>query len=132
MTSKRTVSAVLVASLMVGFAPVTAWAAGDDSIVPSASVAPKFAARFDLRAATASALAGTVIERQQVASVALPPAPKVARRNAAKGGGGGGMGITMAAIGIAASLGATYFVMKEVNKSTEDALAATKTQRYVR
>ena len=37
------------------------------------------------------------------------------------------MGITMAVVGIAASLGATYFVMKEMNKTTEDALAATKT-----
>lgn len=114
MNLKRTAAAAVVASLMAGFLPATAWAAESDKND-----------KVDLRGATAKALAST----NAVGQVATPaPAPgkpqKSNRRNSGGGGGGGGAtGTIMMVVGIAASLGATYFVIKEMNKTTEQLTA---------
>jgi hypothetical protein len=112
MNLKRMTAAAVVASLVLTLVPATAWAAGDEK------------AGMDVRAATARALAS-----QSVGQVTTPaPAPgkpqKSNRRNSGSGGGGGGAtGTIMMVVGIAASLGATYFVIKEMNKTTEQLTA---------
>ncbi|HUL75293.1 MAG TPA: hypothetical protein VLT86_19425 [Vicinamibacterales bacterium] len=126
MNVKRTIATAVILSLVAAALPATAWAA-DDSKNATAPKAPA----VDLRASTARALASVTGEPVQVAT---PPAARnTGRRNAAKGGGGGGggMGAVMAVVGIAASIGATYFVIKEMHK-TESQLTATPTPQVVR
>ena len=110
MNLKRMTAAVMVASLVVTFVPATAWASDNEK------------ANVDLRGATAKALAAT----GQVATPAPAPGKpqKSNRRHSGSGGGGGGAtGTVMMVVGIAASLGATYFVIKEMNKTTEQITA---------
>ncbi len=127
MTIKQGTVAAVVGAMLVGLVPAKARAANDESIVASAASATKITAKFDLRSATARALASTVGERPQ-AAVPLPPAAKSTRRNAAaRGGGGGGGGTAMVLISLAASAGAGYFIYKEMKKET-DALASPQPQ----
>jgi len=118
MSIKRMTAAGVVASLLVGFVPATAWA-GDDSIVTT-----KAPASSKLMS-TARAVQSTINEQQQVVDrqqILAPPTQKKSnRRNAASGGasGGGGGGTTMMVVGLVASLGATYFIYKEMTKETD-------------
>jgi len=125
MSIKRMTAAGVVASLLVGFVPATAWA-GDDSIVTTkAPASSKLMSTLDLRGATARAVQSTINEQQQVVDrqqILAPPTEKKSnRRNAASGGasGGGGGGTTMMVVGLVASLGATYFIYKEMTKETD-------------
>lgn len=114
MNLKRMTAAAVVASLAVTFVPATAWAADTNK------------SNIDLRGATAKALAAT----GQVTTPAPAPGKpqKSNRRNSGGGGGGGGStGTIMMVVGIAASLGATYFVVKEMNKTTDQITAAQHT-----
>ncbi len=117
MNLKRMTAAVAVCSLMASMLPATAWASESDK-------------KVDLRSATEKVLAS-----QSVGQVTTPaPAPgkpqKSNRRNSSNGGGGGGTtGTVMMIVGIAASLGATYFVVKQMNKTTDE---LTATQHSVR
>jgi hypothetical protein len=134
MSIKRVAAAGVVASLLVGFVPATAWA-GDDSIVSTKAPAPsKLMSTLDLRSATARAVESAInaqqqiIERQQI--LAPPMDKKSNRRNAAASGGasgGGGGGTAMMVIGLVASLGATYFIYKEMTKTT-DQIAKSSSQ----
>lgn len=116
MNLKRTTAAAVVASLMIGFLPATAWAAENDKND-----------KVDLRGATAKVLASTNGAVGQVTTPAPAPGKpqKSNRRNSGSGGGGGATGTIMMVVGIAASLGATYFVIKEMNKTTEQLTTAT-------
>ncbi len=119
MSIKRMTAAALVASLFVGVAPATAWAAGDDSIVTSAAPAPsKLAARIDFKAAAERAIASAVVDQVQAQAVAAPTGKKTGTRYAASGGGGGG-GTTMMIVGLLASVAGTYFIYKEMTKETD-------------
>ena len=125
MNIKRSIAAAVVVSLVATALPATAWAADDSNKAP-ASKAPA----VDLRASTERALANVTGEPVQV--TAPPATTKPGLRKAAKGGGGGGgMGTAMAIIGIAASIGTTYFVIKEMHK-TESQLTPTPTPQIVR
>jgi len=110
MNLKRMTAAAVVASLAMTFVPATAWAADNEK------------SNVDLRGATAKVLAST---GQVTTPAAAPGKPqKSNRRNSGGGGGGGGStGTIMMVVGIAASLGATYFVIKEMNKTTEQLTA---------
>lgn len=114
MNLKRTMATAVVASLMAGFMPTTAWAAESDKND-----------KVDLRGATAKVLASTNAAGQVATPAPAPGKPKKSnRRNSSNGGGGGGAtGTVMMIVGIAASLGATYFVIKEMNKTTEQLTA---------
>lgn len=65
------------------------------------------------------------IEREAAKAVAQPAAPTrqktPVRRKMMQGGGGGGGMIVMTLIGTAAGLAATYFVVKEMRKQTDEA-----------
>jgi len=113
MNLKRMTAAAMVASLAVTFVPATAWAADNNKT------------NIDLRGATAKALAAT----GQVTTPAPAPGKpqKSNRRNSGGGGGGGTTGTVMMVVGIAASLGATYFVIKEMNKTTDQLTAVQHT-----
>jgi hypothetical protein len=114
MNLKRMTAAAVVATLMVGFLPATAWAAESD----------KKNDKVDLRGATAKVLASTNSVGQVTTPAPAPGKPqKSNRRNSSNGGGGGTTGTVMMIVGIAASLGATYFVIKEMNKTTEQLTA---------
>jgi hypothetical protein len=114
MNLKRMTAAAVVATLMTGFIPATAWAAEGDKND-----------KVDLKGATAKVLASTNAVGQVTTPAPAPGKPqKSNRRNSSNGGGGGGTtGTVMMIVGIAASLGATYFVIKEMNKTTEQLTA---------
>ncbi|HKW02987.1 MAG TPA: hypothetical protein VJN96_24390 [Vicinamibacterales bacterium] len=115
MNLKRTVATAVVGSLMAGFLPATAWAAENDKND-----------KVDLKSATAKVLATTNAVGQVTTPAPAPGKPqKSNRRNSSNGGGGGGgtTGTVMMIVGIAASLGATYFVVKQMNKTTEQLTA---------
>jgi len=126
MTIKRTIAAAVVMSLVASVLPATAWAAEDQN----GTAAPK-APAVDLRASTTKALANVAGNPVQV--TAPPKAQPSGRRNAAASGGGkgGGMsaGAVMAIVGIVASVGTTYFVIKEMHKTESD---LTPTPQVVR
>ena len=117
MNLKRTIAAAVVMSLVASVLPATAWAAEDQNKATAKTPV------VDLRGSTEKALANVTGDRIQVTTP--PTEQKTGRRNSGKGGGGGGgMGAAMAIIGIAASIGTTYFVIKEMHK-TENQLTAT-------
>lgn len=122
MNLKRTTAAAVVASLMIGFLPATAWAAEGDKDKND---------KIDLRGSTAKVLASTNAAVGQVTTPAPAPGKlqKSNRRNSGSGGGGGTTGTVMMIVGIAASLGATYFVIKEMNKTTEQLTATPHVAR---
>jgi hypothetical protein len=119
MSINRTIAAAVVVSLVASVLPAAAWAAEDQSKATAAK-----APAVDLRGSTERALASVAGDRVQV--TAPPTEQKTGRRNAAKGGGGkgGGMGAAMAIVGIAASIGTTYFVIQQMHK-TEAQLTPT-------
>jgi hypothetical protein len=130
MSIKRLTAAGLVASLFVGIAPATAWAAGDDSVVASAAPSPsKLTARIDFKAAAERALATTTGDRAQ--ALPAPTAKKTGARYAASGGGGGGTGTVMMVVGLLASVAGSYFIYKEMTKETDQLTkSAQQTQGF--
>lgn len=132
MNLKRMTSVVMVASLIVASLPATAYAAGNEnSATTTAAVSlPTLLSGIDLRGATARALASSSVGQVTTPAPAPGKPQKSNRRNAASGGGGGGAtGTIMMVVGIAASLGATYFVIKEMNKTTEQLTATPHVAR---
>lgn len=113
----RLVSAVTLAAFLTApMAPALA-APSDESVRPAASPAP--ATPSPLRASIDRAAAR---EAAQLPGVPLRR-PTPVRKQMMGGGGGGGM-MVMTLLVTAASLAGTYFLVKEMRKSTDE---ATKT-----
>ena len=90
----------------------------------SAAVVPPALAQSGTATTSASPLR-TSIDRaaERAAQLPTPPArrPNDARKQVAMGGGGGGKGMmVMTLVMTAAGLVGTYYVVKELEKSTED------------
>ena len=111
MTISRSVSVALMASMLLAALPKTTWA--NEEVTPAATV--------DLRTAIDRAAAQSVMDsRTYISSPA--PAPRPAARARQGGGGGGGTSMLIwTLVGTAASLGATYYLVKEMKKQTDEA-----------
>ena len=109
MTISRSVSVALIASMLIGALPKTTWAG--DEVTPAPSV--------DLRAAIDRAAAQSVLESTSYVS-SPTPAPRPAARARQGGGGGGTSMLIWTLVGTAASLGATYYLVKEMRKQTDE------------
>ena len=115
MTISRSVSVALIASMLVAAAPNISWA-GDD-VAPQTTV--------NLRAAIDRAAAQSVTK-----SVATTPLSKpAARARQNPGGGGGSSAMIWTLVGTIGGLAATYFVVKEMQKQTDELTAAAQQQR---
>lgn len=108
MTILRTVSLALVGSLLITAAPKAVWA--NEEVTSSASV--------ELRTAIDRAAAHYVTQSRERSTDLRLASP--AARASQMGGGGGGKGMMIwTVVGTVTSLAATYFVIKEVRKQTE-------------
>ena len=111
MKTKRFVAVVLTAAIMAAAFPGTA-RAGESAARPAPSI--------DLRAAidrAATRLASSATARNEPR-----PAARASAGQAAFGGGGGGKGMMiMTLVTTVVGLGATYYLIKEMQKQTEQA-----------
>jgi hypothetical protein len=114
MTISRSVSVVLIASTLVAAVPKIGWA-GDD-------VAPQ--TTINLRAAIDRAAAQSVTKSVSTAPLSKP----AARARQSPGGGGGSSAMIWTLVGTISGLAATYFVVKEMQKQTDE-LEAAQQQR---
>jgi hypothetical protein len=111
MKVRRLISFALIASLMLAAAPLTAWAA--DEPTP----APGLGASID-RAVAQAVVAQAVVTRQPILSGRATKAHASASGQAGSGGGGGKGMMVMALVGTIAGLAGTYYVVKEMKKTT--------------
>jgi hypothetical protein len=109
MTISRSVSVALIASMLLAALPKTSWA--NEEVTPTAPV--------DLRAAIDRAAQSVMASNAYVST--LTPAPRPAARARQGGGGGGASMLIWTLVGTAASLGATYYLVKEMRKQTDEA-----------
>ena len=114
MTISRSVSVALIASMLVAAVPNISWAG--DEVAPQPTV--------DLRAAIDRAAAQSVAK--SVATSPLSKPAKRARQN--PGGGGGSSAMIWTLVGTVSGLAATYFIVKEMQKQTDE-LVAQQQQR---
>jgi hypothetical protein len=109
MTIVRTVGVALIASIILTAMPATTWAGEDVAQTPS----------VDLRAAIDRAAAQSAMESPNFVS---SPAPRPAARARQAGGGGGGASMLVwTLVGTVTSLAATYYIVKEMRKQTDQA-----------
>jgi hypothetical protein len=109
MTISRSVSVALIASMLLAAAPNIGWA-GDD-------VAPQ--TTIDLRAAIDRAAAQSVAR----SAATTPRSRSAARAKQNPGGGGGSSAMIWTLVGTIGGLAATYFVVKEMQKQTDELVA---------
>jgi len=118
MTVRRTIATTVLASFLAGLVPAPSFAATDTSATAPARQADSKA--IGLREAAQKAVAQLV---KQDAIRATPAATNGTRtsRRAQKAGGGGGskvLPIVLTLVGVAASVGATYYAVKALKKDT--------------
>ncbi|MGE5244072.1 MAG: hypothetical protein ACM3SQ_07585 [Betaproteobacteria bacterium] len=123
MSIARLIAATLAASLMVGLVPAGALAS-DDTTTASApgtvtgkQILPSASASTDLRAAARREATRLAAERPNAAASAWPGRSNDRAMSMTQGGGGGGVALAMV-VGLAASVGVTYYVMKQLKKNT--------------
>ena len=110
MRVNRFISAAIVASLLCGISPLSALA--EERAAESASV--------DLRAAINRAAVRLATDGERTPARLASRAPAKARQGpAARSGGGGKSTLIWTLVSTAASIGATYYIVKEVKKQTE-------------
>jgi hypothetical protein len=107
MTIVRTTCVALIASIVLTALPATTWA-GEEVAQPS----------VDLRAAIDRAAAQSAMDSRNLVS---SPAPKLAARARQGGGGGGASMLVWTLVGTVTSLAATYYIVKEMRKQTDQA-----------
>jgi hypothetical protein len=111
--TQKLIATALAATMFVGLVPATTRASDETTVTT-----PSVTAALD-RAATRAALES---------KAAVQPAKpfKTSHSQEAQGGSGGGGGhmtaIIMTLVGTAASLGATYYIYKEMKKQTDQAI----------
>jgi hypothetical protein len=113
MTIFRTVAVAVIATILITALPRTTWA-GEETSTPVS---------VNLRAAIDRAAAQTLAEESR--DVTPYPVSQPAARARQVGGGGGGAGMLVwTLVGTVTSLAGTYFIVKEMRKETDKALAA--------
>jgi len=113
MTTKRFVAVVLAASILAVAFPETA-RGGEPAARPAPSI--------NLRAAIDRAAAGLASSASATAKEQRPAARASAGQAAFGGGGGGGKGMMiMTLVTTVVGLGATYYLIKEMQKQTDQA-----------
>ncbi|MGH9408349.1 MAG: hypothetical protein ACRD1V_02725 [Vicinamibacterales bacterium] len=112
MTLRRWFSTALVGTLLVGLTPATAWAAGPDQ--PNRQTP-------DLRSAVtraAASAAATPSLQLQVVPARRASDPNVRKQST---GGGGHVMMVMSILGTVAGIGATVYMVKQMQKTTQQA-----------
>jgi len=105
MNVRKIVAMVVMATLLVGIAPLAALA-GDDTV-----------ATPGIRASIDKAVAKSLTDNRQPV-VSTRPAPRRAAAGQAVGGGGGKMMAVVAILGTVGGLATTYYVVKQMRKQT--------------
>jgi hypothetical protein len=113
MTVKQLLSAAVVVALVGGMAPVNAWAA-DESTQPSGAAASLHSS-IDRAAAR---LAGDRTT-QKVVNARKDAGTNASEMQASSGGGGHAMMI-ISLVTAAAGIGATYYMVKQMQKTTDN------------
>ncbi len=110
--TQKLIATALAATMLVGLVPATTRASDETAVTT-----PSVTAALD-RAATRAA-----VEPKAPVQPARPFKTSHSQEAQSAGGGGGGhtMAIVMTLIGTAASLGTTYYIMKEMKKQTGQA-----------
>ena len=117
MTLRRTVATTVLASFMAGLVPTPLLAADG----PSAKASPRQSdvTAGGLREAGRKAVALFVKDDANRTTLAVPASPRTSRRaQSTSGGGSKTLPIILTLIGVAASVGVTYYAVKELKKTT--------------
>lgn len=117
MTVKQLIVGTLVASLAAGLVPARALAATDEGTPGTTPVAAAPAPSVDLRDAARHAVAHMVIADPQAPAAKDKERPGRKDVGMAGGGGGGAASTVMMVVGLVASIGMTYYMVKMLKKT---------------
>ena len=112
MTTRRWITSALMMTMMSALAPVNSWAGGP---TPAAADVKTGRLQMAIRQAAASAAMTPSLQLQSKA-----PAKSTGVRKQSNGGGGGHTGMIIGLVTAAAGIGATVYMVKEMEKTTKN------------
>jgi len=117
MTLKRTAAITVLASLLAGLVPASSFAASETSATAAAPQSGGSTA--NLREAGRKAITELLKNSATRGTLAVAASPRTSRRAQSTAGGGSKvLPIVLTLVGVAASVGVTYYAVKEMKKST--------------
>ena len=115
MTMQRTVATTVLAFFLTGLVPEASFAASETS---ATAARPSGGSTTSLREAGRKAVAELVKDGSAHATLAVPSSPRTSRRAQSTTGGSKVLPIVLTLVGVAASVGVTYYAVKELKKTT--------------
>jgi len=120
MTARRTVATAVLAVFLTGLVPAPSFAASETSA--TAPVRQSGGSTTSLRDAGRKAVTELVKDAPTHATLAVTPSARqssrTSRRAQSNGGGSKVLPTVLTLVGVAASVGVTYYAVKEMKKST--------------
>jgi hypothetical protein len=117
MTVTRTVATTVLAFFLAGLVPEASFAASETSATAAARQSGD--STTSLREAGRKAVTELVKNGSTHASLAVPTSPRTSRRaQSTTGGGSKVLPIVLTLVGVAASVGVTYYAVKEMKKTS--------------
>jgi len=126
---KRTISGILVGTLMLAAAPV--WAADNDNLPTTSAPAPhvQFRASIDHALAAIVNAPSEANQVQPATQLSEPKSGRVRRSEQAgvtSGSGGGHVGMIIGLLSTAAGIAGTVYMVKAMQKATDQAIGQAK------